>query len=188
MSNTPKNSNSEPTATVSVSENSKKYFTAGKLSILALIMFIILFGVIYGLRITTNDQRKIDAVPKYMDTQQKVEYLSDKGEYSAALKVLTIRYNEAKSLTDKQSILYRQTALAIKFKEFEDAQAFIESSIELLPNTSTPYVSSAQLAEANGKKAEAIKYWEIAIRNLDKNSPSYNLVKRDYESSRDSLK
>lgn len=135
-----------------------------------------------------NQEKAISAIPKGLSTQQKAIYLSDKNNYEAAQTVWNKQLESSNSKTDKLNVYYQQSAIALKFGKYNDANKYANKAEQIDSNSATAYVAFAHIAEKQGDVEKARDYWRQAITKLDPNAPGYNLIKRDYQESLNSLK
>ncbi len=163
----------------------RRHFISRKIFIaLALIIILLVAGIL----IYIYRPGREPAIPTNITPTQKAQYLADQGEYDAAQAAWQRQLAGAGDQQTTLGIYYQQSALALKFKRYDDAKKYAEQAKTLAPKSPTPYVALAQLAQAQGDKSAARQYWQQAIAQLDPASPTYNLIKRDYQSSLDSLK
>lgn len=165
------------------------------IGILIIVLVLILGWLAYeGVHHHNQERRKSSnaAVDKKLlanlSPSQKAEYLASQGDYAGAEQAWQDQLAKAKTTQDKLGIYYQQSALAVSFKHYDDAKKYAKEAKKLSPDSPTPYVALAQIAQAQGDKVSAQKYWQEAIDHLDHNDPAYNLKKHDYQSSLDSLK
>lgn len=119
---------------------------------------------------------------------QKAQYYSDQGEYKLAEKIWNDELSKTKDTQSKLDIYFQQSAIATKYKKYNDAQKYADQAVSLAPKSSDSYVTMALLAKAQGDITSAKKYWQQAIDLLDKNRPGYSLILKDYQASLDALK
>lgn len=134
------------------------------------------------------DHRVNSPALKGFSTAQKVQYFKDRNDYEAANKVLQ---NDLTKTSDSkaQASLYAQlAALAVRSKDYKNAHTYADKIAKLIPNAPMPYVVQAQLAEAEGNKTAAKKYWQQAIAHIDPKADAANLIKLDYQRELDALK
>ena len=112
---------------------------------------------------------------------QKAQYFGDVGDYKAAQGVWKGQLKGAKTTADKVGVYYQQSALALKTKHYEDAKKYAEQAKKLAPHSNVPYAALAELAEAQGDKKTAKTNWQLAIDNLDPNTPGANLILLGYK-------
>lgn len=123
-----------------------------------------------------------------LSTTQKAQYFSDNGEYKIAEKIWQDQLAKTKDTPTKLTIYYMQSVIAEKFKKYNDAKKYADQALKLAPKSSTTYVILAQLAQVQGDKASAKKYWQQAIKFIDPKNPASNLIQEDYQASLDALK
>lgn len=119
---------------------------------------------------------------------QKAQYYSDNGEYKIAQKIWQDQLAKTTDTPTKLSIYYMQSAIAVKFKNYKDAKKYADKALNLAPKSNITYVALAQLAQAQGDKVSAKKYWQQAIKFIDPKNPVAGLIERDYQTSLDALK
>jgi tetratricopeptide (TPR) repeat protein len=130
---------------------------------------------------TSGSPTATQAHPK--TPQEKYHYYADKGKYAAAEKELDAQLAKAKSKDDKYNIYLQQAGVAAQLKHYSDAKAYVDKAIKLEPNTTAPYTTLANIAEAQGNKKSAISYWKKALKELDHGSPRYDTAKQYFESN-----
>lgn len=174
---------------VAVIKKDKKRYAIG------LVAFVLVAAVIGGLLWWNHRQTVRNQHLAYMSSfvdglapAQKAQYYSDQGEYKIAEKIWQDELSKTTDTPTKLSLYFLQSALAVKFKNYNDAKKYATEALVLSPKSSTPYVSLAQMAQAQGDKAAARQYWQQAINLIDPNDPAANLIKIDYQYNLDKLK
>ncbi len=119
---------------------------------------------------------------------QKAQYYSDNGEYKIAQKIWQDELEKAKDTPTKLRIYFMQSAIAVKFENYQDAKKYADKALKLAPKSNLTYAALAQLAQAQGDKASAKKYWQQAIKFIDPKNPAINLIQEDYQANLDALK
>ena len=138
--------------------------------------------------LSINPSGKVNAyVPPHLTAVQQAEYLADHNNYQAAENRWHQMLAQATGEQTKMDIYYQQFALALKYKQYSDAQDYINQEKKLDSSSSTPYESMAQLAQAQGKHSLAKSFWLQAINHLDPNLPQYGLLKQEYQSDMGNL-
>lgn len=136
----------------------------------------------------TTANNSVKAPPANTSADQKAQFYADEGQYAQAEQSWQDQLDSAKDTDTKLGIYYQQSALALKFKHYDDAKKYADAAKQLAPNSPQPYVALAQLAEAQNNIPQAKQYWQQAINHVDTNMPGYNLTQSDYQSHLDALK
>ncbi len=119
---------------------------------------------------------------------QKAQYYSDNGEYKLAQKIWQDELVKAKDTPNKLRIYFMQSSIAVKFENYQDAKKYADKALKLAPKSDLTYVVLAQLAQAQGDKASAKKYWQQAIKFIDPKDPASDLIQDEYQYKLDALK
>jgi tetratricopeptide (TPR) repeat protein len=158
---------------------SKKTVFLAIIILLILVMFAIL---ILGSNKQPNKTQQSAANIK-LTTEQKYHSLANQGKYGQAEQVLEDELAKAKTKNEKVAVYFQQSAVALQFKKYTDAQNYANKAVKLDPSNSNSYVALAQVAAAQEDKNTARNYWQQAINHLDKSKPQYNLTLRQYKTN-----
>ena len=156
-------------------------------------IFIVLAVAIAGVLIVQNQMNnsRLVAMGEVVDglsPTQKAQYYSDNGEYKLAQKIWQDELVKAKDTPNKLRIYFMQSSIAVKFENYQDAKKYADKALKLAPKSDLTYVVLAQLAQAQGDKASAKKYWQQAIKFIDPKDPASDLIQDEYQYKLDALK
>lgn len=158
-------------------------------AIILLIIFVV--GVVLILYFHHSNINKIipkeQSAGRQLTPDQDYQYLASQGKYASAEQVLEQQLAKTNNVNDELTIYYQQSALAVSFKKYSDAEKYANEAKKLAPDSPIPYVSLAQLAKAQGDTAVSKQDWQQAITNLNPNVSGYNLIKQEYQTSLDNL-
>ncbi len=172
----------------------KKYFgnrnlkPASLISIVVVLIVLITAGIYFMQRSRSTSPKVTYNIPANLTPNQKALYLANSNQYQAAMQVYKQELTDTNSSSSKLNIYFMMSALALRFNDYSNARLYANEAKLLVPKSSDPYVSLAQLATAEGNASAAKQYWQEAINNLDPNQPGYNLIKEDYQRSMAELK
>lgn len=158
-----------------------------KLLIIVLI-FVSAGGLVWQAQKNSSRLAAMSYAVEGLSPTQKAQYYSDNGEYKLAEKIWQDELSKATDTPTKLNIYYMQSAIAVKFKNYKDAKIYADKALKLAPKSNITYVALARLAQAQGDKASAKKYWQQAIKFIDPKNPAINLIQEDYQASLDALK
>ena len=117
-----------------------------------------------------------------LPASQQAEQQMYNGNYDAAQELLKAEVAKTTDLAS-QTKLYAQLATnGINSKQFADARMYALEAERLKPTPGTAQLIG-YVAEKAGDKSTARKYYELALRRLDKNDPAYAISAGDYESA-----
>lgn len=125
--------------------------------------------------------------PPDISLGQKAQYLASAGQYQAAQQAYQQQAASTTDTTTKLGVYYQQSSLAVENKDYTAAKTYANEAMQLDPNSPTPYVALAQIAQAQGNDSVAKQYYQDAINHVTPDMPGYNIIRADYQSEMDAL-
>lgn len=156
--------------------------------LIVILIFVSVGGLIWQGYKNNSRLEAMSYAVEGLSPTQKAQYYSDMGEYKIAEKIWQDELAKTTDTPTKLNIYYMQSAIAVKFKNYKDAKIYADKALKLAPKSNITYVALARLAQAQGDKVSAKKYWQQAIKFIDPKNPAINLIQEDYQASLDALK
>jgi len=148
--------------------------------ILAIIAFVLVAVAIAGFIIYEYQTRTKIVLPPHLTASQQSDYLANKGDYSAAQKIVVQQIAKAPNSTAKAGLYMQQATIALNAKNYVDAKKYAQAAESLQPGDNTASLLG-YIASQTGDKAAAKQYYQKAIDRLDKTAESYNASLQDYQ-------
>jgi tetratricopeptide (TPR) repeat protein len=160
---------------------SKKWIVT--VSLIILIFVVVIVVLIVNFRNKKQVTSKAASVPSNLLPTQQAQYLADKGEYEESSKVYLGQVQSSTSIQDTAENYYLLTALAVKYGNKADAQKYSVLAEQIDPNSNIADSSSAIYYQLLNNKAQAINYWQLAIKDANSNAPEYSLLVNQYKTN-----
>lgn len=153
--------------------------------ILALIIIAVVLLVLNWPKSHSNNQthkkqqNNANQIQQYIQTAQA---FAAKGDYTDAEQMLEDSLSSTTSVQQKLSVYFMQSSIATDFNKYNDAENYAQKALKFDPNDSSPYISLAYIAKAQGDNKLAANYWQQAISKLNKDDPNYRSKLYEYQS------
>jgi tetratricopeptide (TPR) repeat protein len=161
---------------------------------LTIVAIVVVVGVVVGgAALFTGWDKPVPKPKTTTSTQttgpvQQASYESTPGNYQASEKTLQSQLAGESDTSSKLTTLSQQSATALQFNNYSDAQKYAQQAMQLNPSSPTPYADLALIAQDQHDTTQAKQYWQEAINHITPDMPGYNLTKADYQSDLDALK
>lgn len=113
---------------------------------------------------------------------QEADYLAHNGNYDRAQQVLAEQISKTNNTKDQAAIYAHQASIALDAHDYGQANVYAGEAEVTAPSSNTAALV-ANVAMQGGDRVTAAKYYQLAINRLDKNSPTYGYILRQYQNA-----